>query len=99
MARLSGFKSVILHGFAQMAIMAESLLANRCGCGPGGDPRELRVLDVRFIAPLVLPNEIEVHVSDSDSTIYVTSQAGKLVHMVGSFDLGPAAAIHPVAKL
>ena len=80
-ARMAGFKSVILHGFAQMALMSEALVRARCG----GDAALLRVLDVRFIAPLVLPNTMQVHVCDADSTIYVTTEGGK-VHMIGSFE-------------
>jgi acyl dehydratase len=102
-AKAAGFPTVILHGFAQMAVrsvhtqsaqlpvisravlrdglcyqlMQEDLIRSRCA----GDPSKLHVLDVKFIAPLVIttPTEMTVHVDD------VTSTVRFLLHFCSSF--------------
>jgi hypothetical protein len=68
--------------FAQMALLQEDLLRSRCG----GDAQRLRVLDVRFVSPLVLPTDrMAVHVDDTSSSVYVTDATG-LVTMIGTFE-------------
>jgi len=91
MAKLSGFKNVILHGFAQMALVHEDILRSQCG----GDSSLLSNLDVRFISPVVLPTCINVSVdttSKSDSyKVYVSNKESGALHMAGSFKLKPPA--------
>jgi hypothetical protein len=56
-ARLAGFRSTILHGFATLARAIEALNG-----GPfGGRPSVLRSIDVRFTKPLVLPAHVSVY--------------------------------------
>jgi acyl dehydratase len=56
-ARLAGFRSTILHGFATLARAVEALNG-----GPfEGDPSRLRSIDVRFTKPLVLPARVSVY--------------------------------------
>jgi len=81
-AKMSGFKEVILHGFAQSALMHESLVRSRCG----GDPAGLTMLDVRFVAPLVMPGEMSVHVDDASSSVFVTNASGAIT-MIGNFEM------------
>lgn len=60
-AKASGFPNVILHGFGTFARCCEGLNRGLFG----GDVRKLRVLDVKFTRPLVLPHETFVFVIDS----------------------------------
>ena len=78
-AKMSGFPNVILHGFAQMALVAEALVKGCCG----GDPAQLRVLDVRFVAPVVLPGVVVVLVDDAAGAVYLSNAEGNVVHVVG----------------
>ncbi len=50
-ARLSGFKSVILHGFASAGQAIEAWIRTQAG----GDPARLHTVTARFNAPLHLP--------------------------------------------
>ena len=72
--------------------MHESLVRSRCG----GDPAGLTMLDVRFVAPLVMPGEMSVHVDDASSAVLVTDGDKGAVTVVGTFELrgrmAPAAA-------
>jgi len=80
LAKMSGFKSCILHGFAQMALVQEDLQRRL------GDAIKLKTIDVRFVSPLLLPGTMSVHVSDTTSTVYVTDEMGR-VTLVGSFEV------------
>mmetsp|Transcript_16549 Transcript_16549/g.18718 ORF Transcript_16549/g.18718 Transcript_16549/m.18718 type:complete len:325 (-) Transcript_16549:152-1126(-) len=87
MAKLSGFKNVILHGFAQMALVQEDIIRSHCG----GDASLLLSLDVRFLSPVVMPTEINVSI-DSEKEgngfkVYVTNKENGKLHMVGSYVL------------
>ena len=78
------------HGFAQMALVQEALVRSRCG----GDTALLVVLDVRFVAPLLLPGKMRVLVDDATSKVFATNEAGDIT-MIGSFELKEA----PSARL
>ncbi|MFP8870837.1 MAG: MaoC/PaaZ C-terminal domain-containing protein, partial [Myxococcota bacterium] len=55
-AKMAGFKSTILHGFATLARAIETLNTNVWS----GDRRRLKTVDVRFVKPLLLPNRVNV---------------------------------------
>ena len=61
-ARMSGFKGTILHGYAAMARLMESLNRHRFA----GDPSRLTGIDVRFNAPIVLPGKVGVFLHSDD---------------------------------
>jgi hypothetical protein len=58
-ARLAGFRSTILHGFATLARAFEALVT----ASFAGDPTRLAAIDVRFTKPLVLPARVSVYTS------------------------------------
>ena len=82
-ARMAGFPSSILHGFAQMALMQEVLVRSRCE----GTAGRLLVLDVRFVAPLVLPNKMAVHVDDPGAPATATPRSGSVYATNGTGDV------------
>jgi acyl dehydratase len=61
-ARTLGYRGTILHGFASMAYTFETL-SRELG---GGATNAIRVLDVRFVRPLVLPATVGVHVDGNE---------------------------------
>jgi acyl dehydratase len=79
-ARASGFKSTILHGFATMARALEGL--NR-GLYAGRVDR-VRVFDVKFTRPLVLPARVGLYHRGSE--IYVGDAPGGPAYLVGTFE-------------
>ncbi len=79
-AKASGFRNVILHGFATMAYALEGL--NRSLFA--GDVSALRALDVRFTSPLVLPAKVTLYLSDGDR-IMVGDAPGGRAYLTGSF--------------
>jgi acyl dehydratase len=85
LAKMSGFPTCILHGFAQMALVQEDLVRSRCH----GDAGQLEVLDVRFVSPLVLGAgaAMAVHVDDASSAVLVTDGDKGAVTVVGTFEL------------
>ena len=58
-ARPFGFQGAILQGACIEGIVANRLALSRLG----GDPSRLRRLEVRFVAPLVLPAEVALEVA------------------------------------
>jgi acyl dehydratase len=88
-ARAFGFAGAILHGFATMARAMEGLARGRFG----GDVGAVRVLDVRFTRPLVLPADVGLFVEAE--RVFVGDAAGAPAYLVGSFetwDVAPALA-------
>lgn len=75
LARASGFRSVILHGFGTMARTWEILDRTQGG---------LRMLDVRFTKPLVLPGEAIVRVEGE--RVWVTPPEGGDAFLEGTFE-------------
>ncbi len=62
LARMSGFKGTILHGYASMARLIESLNRQLFA----GDPTRLSSIDVRFSAPILLPGKVGVFTHGED---------------------------------
>ena len=85
-ARMSGFKNTILHGFATMARAMEGLNQHLY---MGATP--LRVLDVQFTRPLVLPHTVGLYVTE-DQQVFVGDAPGGPAYLVGQFstELTPA---------
>jgi acyl dehydratase len=77
-ARALGHQSMILHGFASMARAFESL--ERALFAPNQD--RIRVLDARFVRPLVLPTTVGVYVEGD--ALFLGSRGGPAV-LTGSF--------------
>jgi hypothetical protein len=77
-ARMFGFKSTILHGFATMARAVESVNRVRFA----GDIDRIAVIDVQFRSPLVLPASPGVYLGEEDD--------GRLRLTVGNGPGGPA---------
>jgi len=59
-AKVAGFKSVILHGFASMALAWEAIVNEELG----GDPDKMKWMDLRFVRPQILPGHCGVYVGD-----------------------------------
>lgn len=78
-ARMSGFRSVILHGFATMARAFEGLVQGVCD----GDVDRLQQLDVRFTRPLVLPASVALYVRGDE--VFVGDAPGGPAYLVGTF--------------
>lgn len=79
-ARAFGFRSTILHGFATMARAIESLNRTRFA----GATDRLRVVDVQFTRPLVLPARVGLY--ETDSSIYVGDAPGGPAYLVGTYE-------------
>jgi len=83
-AKMAGFRSTILHGFASMSLAWEDVVRNLLD----GDPSRLAMMDVRFVRPLHLPADVGVYVSETDTdetAIHVGTGPGGEVYMVGTF--------------
>jgi len=78
-ARLSGFQSTILHGFSSMARVAEILIKNRLS----GNLNSFQSLDVRFVRPLLLPNDVSVFIYQKD--IWIGHSPGGAAYLSGRF--------------
>lgn len=78
-AKASGFRGVILHGFATMARTLEGL--NR-GLYAGAVDR-VRTFDCRFTRPLVLPARVGLYVDGS--AVYVGDAPGGPAYLTGTF--------------
>lgn len=87
-ARMAGFPSVILHGFATMAKAIECVVGQRLS----GDVSGLRSVDVRFVRPLVLPAEARIFIGheafDDAHGLAVGSAAGGPAAMLGRYTTG-----------
>ena len=81
-ARMSGFRGAILHGYASMARLIESLNRQLLA----GDPTRLAVVDVRFSAPIVLPGEVGVFLHGEDEC-YVGKAPGAPACLTGIYTL------------
>lgn len=83
-ARAAGFKNVILHGFATLAHACEAVIAERWG----GDTGRLKMLDVRFVKPLVLPASMGVFLGgqpqEEGEALTVGPASGGLAVMTGA---------------
>jgi len=79
-ARAFGFKSTILHGFSTMARAIESIHRHLLD----GDTTRLRVFDVKFTRPLVLPAETSLFALDKQ--VFVGAAPGEAAVLAGSFE-------------
>ncbi len=61
-ARAFGFRNTILHGFGSMAKAWEGLVRSRYG----GSTNSIRVFDVKFTKPLVLPAKVGLYLQATD---------------------------------
>jgi acyl dehydratase len=80
-ARALGHRGVILHGFASMARVYEALARSRSGEAP----RRIRMLDVRFVLPLVLPASVGVY--RRGDAVYV-GVPGQPAYVTGTYTAG-----------
>ncbi|MEO0605311.1 MAG: MaoC/PaaZ C-terminal domain-containing protein, partial [Myxococcota bacterium] len=78
-ARMFGFPSTILHGFATLSYLIETLNRTRLE----GAPERLATIDVRFTKPVVLPRSIAFYVSGD--TVAVGTAPGEPAFLTGTF--------------
>ncbi|MBL8942994.1 MAG: hypothetical protein JNK45_07600 [Myxococcales bacterium] len=79
-ARAAGFRSTILHGFATMARAIEGLQRTIFA----GSVHALRVVDVKFTKPLVLPAKVGLYLRGHE--MYVGDAPGGPAYLVGTFE-------------
>jgi acyl dehydratase len=84
-AKLAGFKSTILHGFASLALSWEDMITHQFG----GETSAIAAVDVRFVRPLHLPVEVGVYVSpklneDGHFEIALGKGPGDTAYMLGT---------------
>lgn len=84
-ARAFGFRNTILHGFSTMARAMEGLQRTLFA----GSVRAIRVLDVKFTKPLVLPAKVGLYVQGS--SLWVGDAPGGPAYLVGTFETNPLA--------
>jgi hypothetical protein len=84
-ARASGFRSVILHGFATFARAIEALNRARFA----GNPYALSWIDARFTRPLVLPARVGVYAS-TEGGVWVGDAPGGGAYLEGKFGMEKA---------
>jgi hypothetical protein len=80
-ARASGFRRPILHGFAELAYAWEGLNRNLLV----GDVHALRALDVRLTRPLVLPHEVGLYTRGRE--LWLSDALGGPAYLTGTFRL------------
>ena len=78
-AKASGFRNVILHGFATLARAIEGM--NRSLFA--GDPNRLAWIDVQFTRSMVLPAKVGLYVEGN--RIFVGDAPGGPAYLVGTF--------------
>jgi acyl dehydratase len=82
-ARAFGFRNTILHGFSTMARAMEGLQRTLFA----GSVRAIRVLDVKFTKPLVLPAKVGLYVKGE--SLWVGDAPGGPAYLVGTFQTNP----------
>ena len=82
-ARAFGFRNTILHGFSTMARAMEGLQRTLFA----GSVRAIRVLDVKFTKPLVLPAKVGLYVKGQ--SLWVGDAPGGPAYLVGTFETNP----------
>lgn len=80
-ARASGFRRPILHGFAELAYAWEGLNRNLLV----GDVHRVAELDVRLTRPLVLPHEVGLYARGRE--LWLSDALGGPAYLTGSFRL------------
>jgi hypothetical protein len=81
-AKAAGFRNVILHGFGTLARAYEGLNRGLLS----GDVRKLKLLDVKFTRPLVLPHDVGVYVRQRE--VFVGDAVDGPAYMSGRFETG-----------
>jgi hypothetical protein len=81
-AKAAGFPNVILHGFGTLARCHEALNRGLFA----GDVRKLKLLDVKFTRPLVLPHDVGVYVRNRD--VFVGDGIQGPAYLSGRFETG-----------
>jgi len=84
-ARAFGFRNTILHGFSTMARAMEGLQRTLFA----GSVRAIRVLDVKFTKPLVLPAKVGLYVKGE--SLWVGDAPGGPAYLVGTYQTNPIA--------
>ncbi|MCO4770577.1 MAG: MaoC family dehydratase [Deltaproteobacteria bacterium] len=82
-ARMSGFRGVILQGFGTFARVGQALVEDWLD----GDGRQLASMDVRFVRPLVVRSDVALHVGNEDDgalPIAVGDGLGGTAQMLGT---------------
>lgn len=82
-ARAFGFRNTILHGFSTMARAMEGLQRTLFA----GSVRAIRVLDVKFTKPLVLPAKVGLYVKGE--SLWVGDAPGGPAYLVGTYQTNP----------
>jgi hypothetical protein len=80
-AKASGFRNVILHGFATFAYAMEGLTRGLFA----GDADAVRIAEVRFTSPLVLPAKVGLYLAD-ENQITVGDAPGGRAYLTGHFE-------------
>jgi hypothetical protein len=80
-ARASGFRRPILHGFAELAFAWEGLNKNLLG----GDVHAIAELEMRLTRPLVLPHEVGLFVRGRE--LFLADALGGPAYLSGTFRL------------
>jgi hypothetical protein len=83
-AKAAGFKGCILHGFATLARAYEALVSARCA----GVPAKMKMVDVRFVRPLVLPGRVVACVREDG--VWLGEKAGGEAYLEGRFEVAAA---------
>lgn len=78
-ARMFGFPSTILHGFATLSYLVETLNRSRFD----GNPRRLATIDVKFTKPVVLPRTVAFYVAGE--AVAVGTAPGERAFLTGTF--------------
>lgn len=82
-ARAFGFRNTILHGFSTMARAMEGLQRTLFA----GSVRAIRVLDIKFTKPLVLPAKVGLYAKGT--SLWVGDAPGGPAYLVGTFETNP----------
>jgi acyl dehydratase len=92
-ARTLGYKGPILHGFASMAYAFETLQRELFG----GATDAIRMVDVRFVRPVVLPATVGVYVEGNE---FFLGSRGEPAFLTGSYSTGGAKvlSVHGIAE-
>ncbi len=80
-AKAFGFRSTILHGFATMARAAECINRRLYS----GDVSAIKMIDVQFVKPLVLPARVGCYVA-GEGELYVGDAPGGPAYLKGTFE-------------
>lgn len=84
-ARTAGFRGCILHGFGTFALATSAVVRAQLS----GDAAGLRMLDVRFTRPLLLPARVGIYVTNAGE-IFVGDAPGGAAYLAGRLQIGGA---------